>query len=294
MEDPPIALIMLNLMVLTAMAYSFIQWTRLLIVHRSDLRSLPSVMVPAQKRERPFWHPGDALLMFGSTQVIAGVTVAILLLAGIVTRADDENTAKGTMTLIAATLAAGMVAALITLAWLRVRDRNAIDKLSLRLSDADGVLGLKASVMILPPVLVMSALASLLVKYDHPVLTSMSGLNDPLKFSLIFIGTAIITPFVEELMFRVLLQGGLERLLDPVVDPVTGWQPKSYAPIFITSIVFASMHIGQGAAPIPLFFLSLGLGYLYRQTGNITAPMVVHMVLNGTTITMEGFRVMTS
>jgi membrane protease YdiL (CAAX protease family) len=55
-------------------------------------------------------------------------------------------------------------------------------------------------------------------------------------------------------------------------------------PIVIASIIFAVLHLGQGAAPIPLFLLSLGLGYLYRQTGNVTAPLVVHILLNALTM----------
>jgi len=44
------------------------------------------------------------------------------------------------------------------------------------------------------------------------------------------------------------------------------------------------MHIGQGAAPIPLFFLALALGYLYRQTGRLWPCIMVHMILNTFTI----------
>jgi len=52
-------------------------------------------------------------------------------------------------------------------------------------------------------------------------------------------------------------------------------------PIILSSALFAVMHLGQGAAPIPLFFLSLGLGYLYQRTRCLTACIVVHAMLNG-------------
>lgn len=54
-------------------------------------------------------------------------------------------------------------------------------------------------------------------------------------------------------------------------------------PLVISSLVFAAAHAGQGPAPISLFFLALGLGYLYRQTGRIWASVVVHVFLNGLT-----------
>ena len=38
----------------------------------------------------------------------------------------------------------------------------------------------------------------------------------------------------------------------------------------VSAAIFAFMHLGQGPAPIPLFFLAIGLGYLYRQTHRAT------------------------
>ncbi|MEO9595778.1 MAG: type II CAAX endopeptidase family protein [Rhodopirellula bahusiensis] len=64
------------------------------------------------------------------------------------------------------------------------------------------------------------------------------------------------------------------------------WTPTAIWPVFAASLVFALMHWGQGLAPIPLFFLSLGLGYLYRQTGSLIPPIIVHFVLNGLTMVM--------
>ena len=69
------------------------------------------------------------------------------------------------------------------------------------------------------------------------------------------------------------------------------WRPAKWWPIFVASAVFAIMHLGQGAAPVPLFVLSLGLGYLYRQTGSIIAPLIVHVVLNSMTLFVEFSRV---
>jgi len=52
-------------------------------------------------------------------------------------------------------------------------------------------------------------------------------------------------------------------------------------PIFVSSVIFALLHFGQGAAPIPLFFLALGLGYVYQKRRTIVPSLVVHMMLNG-------------
>lgn len=295
MQDPPLAPAVLNLLLLTAMAVSFVTWFRLLWEFRYKLSSLPSALVPMQTRSRPFWTPGDALITFGAMQVIAGVAVLGLMTSGLVAREAANRSPSDGIVLISVTLISGIVASGLVIAWLRFRDAAAVEKLSLRLTDDDGILGLRASLLVLPPVLVISGLVSFLVPYEHPVIDSMAGLSDPWMFALIFVGTAIVTPFVEEFLFRVLLQGGLQRIADPVAVSESGdqlpWQPRAVWPMIFSSVLFAAMHLGQGAAPIPLFVLALALGYLYRQTGNITAPMIVHMVLNGSTIVMEAVRV---
>lgn len=74
------------------------------------------------------------------------------------------------------------------------------------------------------------------------------------------------------------------RELERDLDTRSDWTPTAVWPIVLTSVVFAVMHWGQGLAPIPLFFLSLGLGYLYRQTGSLVPPILVHFTLNGFTM----------
>ena len=64
-------------------------------------------------------------------------------------------------------------------------------------------------------------------------------------------------------------------------DDVHTVQPKfAYWPILVSSACFALIHWGQGLAPIPLFVLALGLGYLFRQTGSLIACITVHFLLN--------------
>jgi membrane protease YdiL (CAAX protease family) len=75
------------------------------------------------------------------------------------------------------------------------------------------------------------------------------------------------------------------RMDDPVkaeekpAVPVKHFLP-GYLPIFVSALIFAMMHFGQGPAPIPLFFLAIGLGYLYRQTHRATPSIVVHLLIN--------------
>jgi membrane protease YdiL (CAAX protease family) len=57
-----------------------------------------------------------------------------------------------------------------------------------------------------------------------------------------------------------------------------------FIPIFISSALFAAMHLGQGPAAIPLFVFACVLGYLYRQTHRVAPSIAMHMALNGLTM----------
>jgi membrane protease YdiL (CAAX protease family) len=52
------------------------------------------------------------------------------------------------------------------------------------------------------------------------------------------------------------------------------------AAVVFSSAIFALVHLGHGAAPIPLFFLALALGYLYQRTGRLLPSVTVHFCLN--------------
>lgn len=59
-------------------------------------------------------------------------------------------------------------------------------------------------------------------------------------------------------------------------------------PVVASAAIFALLHLGQGPAPIPLFLFALVLGYLYRQTGRLAAPIAAHFALNATTLLLAG------
>ena len=66
----------------------------------------------------------------------------------------------------------------------------------------------------------------------------------------------------------------------PSTEPSgTGWGPTTA--IVATSALFAVMHSPQWPAPIGIFFLSLGLGTLYRRTGSLIAAISMHAMFNG-------------
>ena len=50
--------------------------------------------------------------------------------------------------------------------------------------------------------------------------------------------------------------------------------------IFFSAAIFALLHWGHGPDPVPLFFLAVGLGYLYSCTHRIVPCIVVHFLVN--------------
>jgi len=213
------------------------------------------------------------------------------------------------------------------------------------------MLGIAAFLTIAPPVFAIQMLASLVVPYEHPVIELLMKDGSIGNLLLTTVLAVLVAPLVEEFLFRLVLQGWLQRLEwfnrggpqraaalaaehddsveaatlvdaepaktgsvddrsspeNPFASPaaLTEEQPTSEAagdpndvpmrpilpllgvvPICISSLIFAMLHIDQGAAPIPLFVLALGLGYLYWRTGQLLPCIIVHMLLNGTSMAL--------
>ena len=171
----------------------------------------------------------------------------------------------------------------------------------------DLLIGLAGSLMLLPPVMLIQALAVQFIPYTHPTLDSLADNFTGRSAAWAWIAAVGIAPVTEEFFFRGVIQSWLQRVFDHD-EPKEFWflggpvnhelatVPKQeiaamvhlrfWAPILITSALFASMHLNQGPAPIPLFFLSLGLGYLFRKSGSFVPCLVVHIVLNSISMTL--------
>ncbi|MBL8890133.1 MAG: CPBP family intramembrane metalloprotease [Planctomycetaceae bacterium] len=177
--------------------------------------------------------------------------------------------------------------------------------------------------LLVPPVLLIHEVATLLIPYEHATIHSMSqwrAEREWLAVGLTFLNTACWTPLVEEFGFRVVVQGFLEQyfthrrnflrwVLGPLqlapaklfgleqaagvanrvssdAAPRAGWGTwRFWAPVVISSFLFAFAHYGQGPAPLPLYVLGLGLGFLYKTTGNLGLCVLIHAYLNGLTLT---------
>lgn len=185
-----------------------------------------------------------------------------------------------------------------------------------------GILGF---FLLVPAVLVVHMLLSMVIVYQHNTLNEIQGFRTEGRWDLIgllFFQTALIVPIVEEFGFRVILQGFAEQwvrnrgnfyrivlgpiqktfaqriglsdaaevanqnackaTVKPTLDSTVFW-----GPIVFSSLLFAFAHAGQGAAPISLYLLAMGLGFLYKTTGNISVCILIHVLLNSFSLSSQ-------
>jgi membrane protease YdiL (CAAX protease family) len=146
------------------------------------------------------------------------------------------------------------------------------------------------------PVYLLQGLLSLAFPGEHPIIKFVRETHDLASLAIAAATAVLVAPVVEELLFRVLLQGWLEAVWPsprwrspaaaagdvlPVLLPhATPRAPVVWQPIVVSSGVFALLHAGHGPDPIPLFVLALVLGYLYQRTHRIWASVALHFSLN--------------
>jgi membrane protease YdiL (CAAX protease family) len=175
-------------------------------------------------------------------------------------------------------------------------------------------LGVHAAFAVIVPVYIVQAILSQWVSGRHPIEEVIRDNPEPMVIAISALTAVIAAPLGEEFFFRVLFQGWLERFWPvsrPIVEltavdttmvddrsapPTTDHGPLTtdsstirLPPILISAAFFSLLHLGWPAGPvrpdpIPLFLLSLMLGYVYQRTHRIWPSLIVHFCLNGMSI----------
>ena len=161
----------------------------------------------------------------------------------------------------------------------------------------------------------------------HPVEQMIEQAKEPSVIVIAALVAVVAAPIAEELLFRGVLLGWFWKIrlpsrdrdfaINPEVEedpeiltidhnsygammeiepPVTISMPKDpfagrgrhdLTANIAVSLIFAGLHASVWPTPVPLFFLSLVLGEIYRRTGSLVGPIVLHMTFNGlSTMTM--------
>ncbi len=133
--------------------------------------------------------------------------------------------------------------------------------------------------------IVLSVNMAVLWLYDglrvpHPIEDWARANPSSSTWLLIAFSAAVATPIVEEFLFRGVLLGWLDRL---AIGGRQGDRPialRRLAANVVVSLIFAAMHGPVWPSPVPIFFLSMGIGTLYQRTGSVIAPIALHATFN--------------
>jgi membrane protease YdiL (CAAX protease family) len=243
--------------------------------------------LPYEPRRSVSWTGLDVLVLVLSWLALQSLAVGMLLrLQGIDLGSETDNPGQLLVPSIAGSALGNAVAIMVVLMWLtQVRGATLADVgLAGRpLQDiALGVYGFAAASIVIYPLML---LLTRWIKYDHPIMQAVE--REP-GIDVLLIATmsaVVVAPIAEELIFRVLFQGWLERQrrfwretksILPGLNRHTG-------PILVSASVFGLAHYGNGPAPIPLFFLGLFLGYLYQRTHRLLPCVTLHVCVNALT-----------
>jgi membrane protease YdiL (CAAX protease family) len=180
--------------------------------------------------------------------------------------------------------------------------------------------GVRAAMLMTPVVFAIQSLAvRIWPSQKHPLEQMVLEQFTPGVAVLAVVSAMFLAPFVEELLFRGVLQQwfskqALKRVGGDPVSPdsetelplgSSSWVagdseaspsvahadlPSEATPaesaglvlsILMTSFLFAVMHYAQWPAPIAIFFLSLWLGTVYQRTGSLITAVALHGTFNG-------------
>ncbi len=166
-------------------------------------------------------------------------------------------------------------------------------------------IGLIAALAVIGPIYAIQIVVVLVFNMptSHPLVEAFQQEPRLSVVLTICFSALVAAPIFEELLFRQLAQGWLERLngnwnraqsISETDEPPLRQLPmaltllRCWWPICASSFLFALVHLGQGGAPIPLFFLALALGYLYQRTHRIVPCIVLHMLFNALAMALLG------
>lgn len=108
---------------------------------------------------------------------------------------------------------------------------------------------------------------------QHPYLKALEGPSGDQMVIAITFAALVITPLMEELVFRVVLQGLLETVYRPVIA------------ILVTAVAFVIVH--PRLDQIPLFPLALVLGIVFHCRRSYIAVVVLHALFNAVNLCVE-------
>ena len=136
------------------------------------------------------------------------------------------------------------------------------------------LLNLLAMTPVILAILILTILAGKLITGPEFVMPRHRELNEIMAYpqwqvrAIIIITAICVVPFIEEMLFR----GMLQTLLRSYIG-------RPWRAIIISSLVFAMFHENPQHWPA-LFVFGLALGYAYEKSGSLFRPIFLHLIFN--------------
>ncbi|TWU25584.1 CPBP family intramembrane glutamic endopeptidase [Bythopirellula polymerisocia] len=173
-------------------------------------------------------------------------------------------------------------------------------------------IGIVACAASLLPIYVLQLSLTIILEpeVEHPIIEQLTENHSPAMLLAGFLLVVVAAPLGEEFVFRLLLQGWLERWEDETIgyagsdrqflslhiDPtelsdlpsrgVLTTLPHGWVPILISGTLFGLAHLGHGVSPVPLVLFGIVLGYLYQRTHRLVPSITAHALFNAYSMTM--------
>lgn len=253
-----------------------------------------------QPRSNPPWMHGAATiaLFVAMTNVLNAVTAPPP--AADADAIATSDFARNTWLLACALIAISLVVVAVLNLVLRATPQDLGWPMSWRQLSADCGLGVVIALASLVPVYILQVATMNLfdMPATHPMLDRLQSDPQVNVYLAVLISAVVAAPLFEELLFRLLLQGGLEHWENSLAtghdfsddDVRTALSPDTrsllpglnhgWAPILASSFLFAIAHLGHGPSPLPLFVFALFLGYAYQRTHRIVPCIAAHATFN--------------
>ena len=138
-----------------------------------------------------------------------------------------------------------------------------------RFAQSEYLFGIGAGILLIGVNLGLSSLSeALLGPVADYITTAYEKLSPENMWQMLVLGTEvmIITPFLEEIIFRSLIFRGF----------------RSYGfwlAALITSLIYAGLYLNPWAV-FPVFVMSMALCWVYEKTGNLSVTLLAHVLAN--------------
>lgn len=173
-------------------------------------------LIAYEPRRRVPWGAVDlalAIFLLYSTVLVSRQLLAWTYGIGVAADPASLTPREQALVILAASIASALTVATVVVAIVLHTCSTERDLgVSFRHIRRDVGLGVMAFMMLAPPVL---AIQSLLVRFwpsAHPLIELVKEQPDAQRFAIVGFAAVLVAPLVEEFMFRVLLQGWLEKL----------------------------------------------------------------------------------